>query len=195
MIIIIITIINFIMIINNRSWILGIFIQKDWIQSIFNYPGQCMWLTEKQNTQPFTDHSYFTTASGIYYLNESSRGFKGKTFGYKIWLNVWSLNKKNVSLISNQMVAGPNGPLLALVIRSAVEDSEHACDHVTHPHPNMVETHAREITTKQFPVTPIVVLVNWSVLFISFISKFVGKEHDDRQTGKSTVELRPLLTS
>ena len=94
MIIIIITIINFIMIINNRSWILGIFIQKDWIQSIFNYPGQCMWLTEKQNTQPFTDHSYFTTASGIYYLNESSRGFKGKTFGYKIWLNVWSLNKK-----------------------------------------------------------------------------------------------------
>ena len=49
---------------------------------------------EKQNTQPFTDHSYFTIASGIYYLNESRRGFKDKTFGYKIWLNVWSLNKK-----------------------------------------------------------------------------------------------------
>ena len=58
------------------------------------------------------------------------------------------------------MVAGPNGPLLALVTRSVVEDSEHACDHVTHRHPNMVETHAMEITTKQFPVTPIVVLVN-----------------------------------
>ena len=58
------------------------------------------------------------------------------------------------------MVAGPNGLLLAPVTRSAVEDSEHGCDLVTHRAPNMVEPHAKEITTKQFPVTPIVVLVN-----------------------------------